>query len=162
MNGMGCCPPEGMRTIYTAWSNTVLETDRGIEISLSFNRDHPAARVISFLPSEGRLTAIARKRADYYLRPPNWAPRAEVRTYLDGKPIEPTWRGAYVLFPKAKPNQELTITYPLVDVTQVLHVADRDYTYHWLGNTVLSVEPKNEWLPIFEQVPRRLPGLGQG
>ncbi|MBM3498973.1 MAG: hypothetical protein FJX74_09920 [Armatimonadetes bacterium] len=159
MNGMGCCPPEGMRTIYTAWSNTVLETERGVEVNLAFNRDHPAARVISFLPHEGRLTVIARKRANYLLRPPSWTPRGEVKTYLDGEPIPAAWKGDHVLFARAKPGQELTITYPLVDVTQVLHVADHDYTYRWLGNTVLSVEPKNEWLPIFAEVPRKLPKL---
>jgi hypothetical protein len=159
MNGMGCCPPEGMRTIYTAWSNTVLETERGIEVNLSFSRDHPAARVISFLPNDGRLTVIAKQRADYLLRPPSWTPRGEVKAYVDGQPVEPTWKRDHLLFAKARPGQELTITYPLVEATQILHVADQDYTYRWLGNTVLSVEPKNEWLPIFEQVPRKLPPL---
>jgi hypothetical protein len=157
MNMMGCCPPEGMRTFYSAWSNTVLQTDRGIEVNLSFSRDHPAAEVISFLPHLGRLTVLPRKRGDFLLRPPSWAPRAEVRAFVDGGPVETRWRGDHVLFPKARPGQELTLTYPLIDFTQVLHVAGRDYTYHWLGNTVLSVAPKNEWLPIFEEVPRKLP-----
>jgi hypothetical protein len=78
---------------------------------------------------------------------------------VDGQPVEPTWKRDHLLFAKAKPGQELTITYPLVEATQILHVADQDYTYRWLGNTVLSVEPRNEWLPIFEQVPRKLPPL---
>jgi hypothetical protein len=158
MNMMGCCPPEGMRTLYTAWANTVLETDRGVEVNMSFDRDHPAARVISFLPREGRLTVIAKKAADYYLRPPFWAPRKAVKAYVGGKPVDVVWAGDYIRFAAAKPKQELTMTYPLLDFRQRLTVAGGEYTYHWLGNTVMGVEPRGI-LPIFTEVPRPLPKL---
>ena len=157
MNMMGCCPPEGMRTLYSAWSNTVLETERGIEVNLALSRDHPVARVVSFGHDQGRLTVVPKRESDFYLRPPSWAPRGEVKAFVDGDATEPVWKGDYVLFPGAKPDQELTIAYPLVEFTQQLHVGNGDYTYHWLGNTVSAVEPRNELLPIFNEVPRRIP-----
>jgi hypothetical protein len=157
MNMMGCCPPEGMRSLHTAWDNTVLETERGVEVNLAFNVDRPAARVVSFLPTEGRVTVVVKRAADFYLRPPSWAPRGQVRAFVNGQPVEPQWQGAHVVFPAAQAGTELTITYPLVDFRQHLKVAGKQYTYHWLGNTVVGVEPRGQFLPIFTQVPRQLP-----
>lgn len=159
MNMMGCCPPEGMRSLYTAWSNTVLETERGVEVNLSFNVDRPAAKVVSFLPREGRLTVVTRRAADYWLRVPTWVARGEVRAWVNSAAVEPDWQGAWVRFASAQPGTELTITYPLPQFEQKLHVAGRDYTYQWLGNTVVGVEPRASVLPIFEECPPRLPAL---
>jgi hypothetical protein len=153
MNMMGCCPPEGMRTLYTAWSNTVLETARGVEVNLAFNRDHPAAKVVSFLPKEGRLTVVARQANDFYLRPPSWAPRGKVQAFVNGATVPAQWVGDTIHFARVRPGQELTITYPLLEFRQTLHVAGKDYTYHWRGNTVIGVEPRGEILPIFANRP---------
>jgi hypothetical protein len=158
MNMMGCCPPEGMRTLHTAWANTVLETSRGVEVNLSFDVDRPAAKVVSYLPREGRMTVLAKKAADFYLRPPSWASRKDVKAYVGGKAVEVVWAGDHIKFAAVKPKQELTMTYPLIDFRQHLTVAGQEITYHWLGNTVVGVEPEGI-LPIFTQVPRPLPKL---
>ena len=118
MNMMGCCPPEAMRALHIAWSHIVTETGRGIEVNLAMNRDHPAARVVSFLPHEGKVTVQARRNADFYLRPPSWTLRKAVQAYVDGKASTPDWEGAYVRFAGVKSGQRLTITYPLVDFSQ--------------------------------------------
>ena len=158
MSMMGCCPPEGMRTLYTAWNNEVLETPRGVEVNLYFDVDRPAAKVVSYLPREGRMTVVAKKAADFYLRPPSWASRKDVKAYVDGKAVEVVWAGDHIKFVAVQPKQELTMTYPLIDFRQHLTVAGQEMTYHWLGNTVMGVEPQGI-LPIFTQVPRPLPKL---
>jgi len=159
MNMMGCCPPEGMRALYIAWKHTVVEADRGVEVHLALNRDHPAARVVSFLPEKGRVTVQARVPSDYYLRPPSWTPRKAVRAYVDGKEVPPVWVGAYLKFAAVTPGKELTLTYPLVEFSQHVTIAGTPYTYHWMGNTVLGVAPRGAILPLFAEVPRPLPGI---
>lgn len=161
MNMMGCCPPEAMRAIHIAWSHVVAETRRGIEINMALNRDHPAARVMSFLPHEGKITVQARRNADFYLRPPSWTLRKAVQAYVDGKASKPDWEGAYVRFAGVKSGQQLTITYPLVDFSQRVTIAGKTYNYRWIGNTVLGVEPAGTILPLFAQVPRQLPLIGK-
>lgn len=157
MHMMGCCPPEGMRTLHTAWSNVVLDYPEGVFVNLSFNRDAPEAEVVSFLPYEGRLTVVAKCAKDFFLRPPSWAPRGEVQTYRDGRSVDPVWKGGYVAFKNVHAGEELTITYPLVEFKQTVAVVGKTYTYHWLGNTVVGVEPRAEQMPLFAQVPRSLP-----
>ena len=156
MNMMGCCPPEGMRALHIAWRNVVTEAPQGIFVNLCLNRDAEAARVVSFAPHQGRLTVVAKKPADFFLRPPSWAPRAEVKAYRGTQAVEPVWRGDYVKLARAAIGEELTITYPVLRFRQTVEVAGKSYTYAWQGNTVLGVEPRGEGLPIFTNAPKPL------
>jgi len=146
---MGCCPPEAMRALAVAWRNVVTETADGVFINLGFDRDAAQARVVSFAPSSGRLTAVAGKAATFYLRPPSWAARDRVNAFRGRAKVEPVWKGEYVMFRKVEPGQELTITWPLIRFTQTVSVGGGKYTYEWLGNTVIGVDPPGKGLPLF-------------
>jgi hypothetical protein len=154
---MGCCPPEGMRAIYLAWRNTVVETPEGILVNLAFDRDAPQAEVVSQMPQQGRLAVTAKADADFFLRVPGWAPRSMVKASRGGAPVDVQWGGpafAYVAFPKAKAGETLDIAWPLVKFTQrVSHkvfdgTVEHSYTYSWVGGTVVAVDPSGEWLPL--------------
>jgi hypothetical protein len=154
LNIFGCCVPEGMRALYTAWSAAVTPLEEGVFVNLSFNRDSPEARVVSFLPNEGRLSVKTRKAADFYLRPPSWTPREQILAFLNGKRTRPTWGGpslAYVKFPQAKAGDELSITYPLVEFIQNVGLwpskPDLRFTIRWRGNTAIDMNPKGRYLP---------------
>ena len=159
MSMMGCCPPEGMRTLHISWRNVVTESPNGVFVNLSFNRDAPQAQVVSFAPDVGRLTVVVKKPGDFFLRPPSWTPRAKVRAYRESREVEPMWKGDYIKFEDATEGEELTIIYPVLRFKQTVDVAGRTYTYHWLGNTVTGVEPSAEGLPLFTKVPRPLPEI---
>jgi hypothetical protein len=154
MSMMGCCPPEAMRALAVAWRNVVTETEDGVFINLGFDRDAPKARVVSFAPSPGRLTVIARKAATFYLRPPSWAARDGVHAFRGSAEVPPVWKGEYVTFRTVKPDQELTITWPLIRFKQTVSAGGGNYTYEWLGNTVVSVDPPGKGLPLFRQSAR--------
>ena len=55
-------------------------------------------------------------------------------------------------------GEELVVAYPLpeFDQTQRLRPGG-EFSFHWLGNTVLDVKPRGEFLPIFASAPRPLP-----
>ena len=80
----GCCVGEGMRALYTVWSNVVTANAQGVFVNLSLNRDSEVAKVISSLPEQGRMDVTARKPGNYFLRPPAWAPRTRVRVARAG------------------------------------------------------------------------------
>jgi hypothetical protein len=105
----GCCAPEGMRAIYTAWSGTI---DRrpaspfgpaGVYVNMSFNRTSPWGDVVSFMPKEGRLTVKAAVKDTFFLRPPHWTPKEGVLAFEGGKRIPTKWEGEYVRF-EGKPG----------------------------------------------------------
>jgi hypothetical protein len=165
MDMMGCCEPEGMRSIHTVWENTVRAEKDGIYVNMCFDRDAPEAKVTSFLPEIGRMTVTTKKDGRFCLRPPAWAAKDRVRAYRKGTAETVVWQGAYVCFENVRMGDTLTITYPLVSFVQKQAVPntkgepDRNITVTWLGNTVMKLEPKGVQLPLYQQVPRPLPAM---
>ena len=113
------------------------------------------AKVISSLPERGRLDVIARKPGNYFLRPPAWAPRAQVRVLRGGGAVAVKWAGpalAYVNLQDVKPGEVLTLVYPLVTWKQVVGIwptkPDLKFTIWWKGNTVIEMEPRGTGLPV--------------
>lgn len=163
----GCCAPEGMRAIYTAWLHTIERRTKssarpaGVYVNMSFSRESRWGRVVSFMPDEGRLTVKAAVRETFFVRSPHWASHAEVRAFRGSKRVPVEWVGEYVRF-QAKPGDELTITYPLVEFThQVAGLwkgrPNLQLTYKWRGNMVTSVDPPAKATPLFTGRPGLLP-----
>jgi len=164
----GCCPPEGMRAIYTTWLNTIEQRQKssfgpgGVYVNMGFNRNSKWGRVVSFMPDHGRLTAVAAVRDTFWLRPPHWAPRNEVRAFLNTNRIPVDWVNGYVRF-NAKSGDELSITYPMIEFTHHVEglwpqtAPDLKMTFYWLGNMVTSVDPPATKTPLFTGKPRLLP-----
>ena len=165
----GCCAPEGMRAIYTTWSHVIDWCPEsklgpaGVYVNMSFNRDSQWGQVVSFMPQEGRLTVKAAVRDTFFLRPPHWAPRGQVKAFVGAEAIPVQWSGDYVRFSHAEPCVELTIVYPLMSFTQEVGgiwkemAANVDLRYEWLGNMVISADPPAEKSPIFSNEVRVLP-----
>ena len=165
----GCCAPEGMRAIYTAWTNVVDRREQsrpgpaGVYVNLGLGRRSQWGQVVSFFPDAGRLTVKVGTKDDFFLRPPHWAPREKVRAFVgtQARPVE--WCGDYVRFDAARPGDELTITYPLI---RFAHKADGQWkkhapgvtlTFQWLGNMVTAADPPARHTPLFTGKPRLLP-----
>jgi hypothetical protein len=154
----GCCPPTGMTALYLAWKEIVRPAPEGNYVNLAFNHDCPEAKVVSFLPDQGRLTVVPKQAGTFYVRVPGFAPRSQVSAYRGGRKSKTVaWKNDYVVFAAGKKGEELTVTYPLVTFDQQLHRAGRDYTFHWKGNAVMRVEPGDGVWPLFAQVPYPTP-----
>lgn len=160
---MGCCVPEGMRALHTAWYNSVVPERDGVRINMSFALHTKQARVLSYLPEGGRVRVISKQSGKYWLRPPSWAPAGKVKIYLNGKERSPEWDGAYVCIKDVKNDDVIDLTYPMVSFKQKQVVKNakgepaRNITVSWLGNTVIQLEPKGEQLPLYQQVYERIP-----
>jgi hypothetical protein len=164
----GCCAPEGMRAIYTTWTNAVAKLPRsalgpaGVYVNMAFSLSSKWGRVVSFMPESGRLTVVAGMDDLFFLRPPSWAPRADVHAFVGSKSIPVAWSGSYVKF-RAKAGDEITITYPLLrfdqDVAGIWPGAapDLKVSFKWLGNMVVSSSPAGGHTPLFTGKPRILP-----
>jgi hypothetical protein len=164
----GCCAPEGMRAIYTAWDNVITRLPKsalgpaGVYVNFGLGRESQWGRVVSFYPDAGRLTVKAAVKDRFFLRPPHWALREEVRAFVGTRPVPVKWSGAYVRFDKVAKGDELTITYPLIRFSQEVTGLWKEYpklqlTFQWLGNGVTSCDAPSGPTPLFSGKPRRLP-----
>ena len=162
---MGCCFPEGMRALHTAWLNTLVSGKEGVRINMSFAQDTKEAKVLSYLPNLGRMSVKSKVTSDYWLRPPSWVKKDEVKIYLNGKEYRLNWIDTYLYIENVQKGDAIDLTYPLVSFKQKQTVnnaegePDRDITVSWLGNTVMKLEPIGQQLPVYQQVPRPIPPL---
>jgi hypothetical protein len=164
----GCCAPEGMRAIYTTWASVIDRRPEsrfgpaGVYVNLSLDRDSDLGKVVSFMPDQGRLTVKAGVGDVFFLRPPHWAPREDIRAFVGTRPVEVEWSGAYVRF-DATPGDELTIAYPLLRYRHTVGglwqscAPDLKVTFDWLGNMVVGVDPAATKTPLYTGSPRVLP-----
>ncbi len=150
---MGCCPPEGMRALWIAWRRTVTPKESGIHINMCLPCKHEEAEVVTYPPETGMLTVIAGKQADYFIRPPSWAPRERVRVSRNGSPVLADWKGDYIRVKNASMGEKMSIAYPVVDFVQEydLDAAANSAKYRvtWRGNTVTGIEPDGKYMPFF-------------
>lgn len=163
----GCCAPEGMRAIHTAWASAIAHRaasaagPAGVYVNLGFSRESPWGEVVSFFPEAGRITVKASRSDAYFLRPPHWAPKADVAAFVGGRSVPVRWSGAYVRF-DASAGEELTVAYPLLAFTHTVSglwpKANPGLTmrFGWLGNMVIGSDPGPEKTPLFTGRPRRL------
>ena len=156
----GCCPPEGIRALHTAWTYAVTKQREGIFVNLCFNRETDDAKVYSFLPWAGRTSVVTKKPENVFIRVPAWVPQGEALAYRNSRPVRAEMQGPYVKFPNARVGEDLTVTYPLVEFSQSIEVGDdlrrESFTLRWLGNTLVAVEPKGAYMPMFANTPRKI------
>ena len=125
MGMFGCCIPEGMRALYTAWAGTIEQNkaENAIFVNLTLTRSSQLADVVSSLPKAPRMDVIAHQPGTYFLRPPSWAPRGEVRLWRNGKPETPAWAGAgmaYVQVRNVRAKDVLNAVLPFGDLSASL------------------------------------------
>lgn len=164
---IGCCQGSGMRAISTVWNETITKLPQsplgpaGIYVNLSFNRTSPWGEVFSFVPDQGRVTVKAAVKDTFFVRVPKWAARAQVKAFVDCRPVSVEWSGDYVKF-RARRGQELTITHPVIGFEQTItslppSAPNLNITFIWRGNMIVSSTPRAERTPLFTGSPRVLP-----
>ncbi|MDO8303400.1 MAG: LamG-like jellyroll fold domain-containing protein [Sedimentisphaerales bacterium] len=160
---MGCCSDAVIRAAHAIWAETVTGDANECRVNLAFNRVSPLVDVISCLPHRGEIDIIAKSAHRVLVRIPEWAPKPEVKLYVEKKSVPLRWNGSYVIFDQVKPLSQLTVTYPLriAEVKETIGSIDRtEYTEKWRGNTIVDISPPGKWIPMFhrpqlesEQVP---------
>ncbi len=169
----GCCSPEGMRAIYTMWSNVAVRSSdlrgfsKGVYINFSLNADTGLANIRSAMPDHGGVLIKAKVSDDYYIRIPHWADAHKASVYVNEKKQKPVTSGAYLMVAGINKDDEITVIYPLVSFTQTVSGLwsktagrpDLSLTFRWVGNMVISVSPGAEHTPLFGGRARQLPAF---
>lgn len=152
---VGCCAPEGMRGIYTTWSNIIIKKTvndcNRVYVNMPLPVETEDCDVISYLPDKGQITVNAHKPADYRLRPPAWAPKSDVRAWLNGLEIDADWDGAYIIFDSIESDDTISITWPLSEYRQHVSIftdPDMSADFMWKGSQAINVNPPGKHFPM--------------
>lgn len=157
MDMMGCCAPEGMRSIYSAWKHIVIKENNTISVNLNFSADTSDAEIISLLPEMGGVRIHAKTAGNYRIRCATWAEVDEIRVVKNGMPVEICLSDDYyILVSDVMAGDCLEVSYPVKSFRQTLTVKniagqpDRELTVYWRGSTVMDVLPRGDCLPFYQ------------
>ena len=153
---MGCCPPSAMLALYFIRKAAAIKKSDGIYINMSVTADTKYANLFSDYESDSKLSITAKESADYYIRVPEWTDYESVTVKLNSKELNVEFDGPqcrYISVKNVKSGDIINVDYPLVRLTQrISQTTDRgtrEFTYKWLGNSVLEVSPKAKYIDLF-------------
>lgn len=168
MEWVACCLgnlPQGM---YYAWQSIVTESNGIVSVNMPLNRASEWLDVDSYIPYEGKVVLRNKKAEEVSFRIPNYAIRADVKVLKNGKAVSFNRIGAYLYIKGLKPNDEVTITFPLAQWTETRTLKWREddtrkectnpsvaksgrpwealenpdkFTFTFIGNTVVKIVP---------------------
>ncbi len=109
-----CCGTHGNMGLFYAWDAIVRYHDGTAKINLLLNRASPWLDIDSYLPYEGKVVIRNKTAKEVYVRIPLWAGKNAVHASLSGNELSnPTWFGRYLHVTGLKPQDILTIEFPM-------------------------------------------------
>jgi len=154
-----CCIGGGLRALYLTW-RSVLETDKtSARVNMAATRSDSRVSVTAFEPWEGLVEVRVAQALDVQIRLPGFVREDQVTMTVDGVPIEVKLIDRKACFGKVKPGQKAALHYPLAESERDSTIAGNTYRTHWVGNTVVSIEPVGIRHPIYQR--RQLLGQRQ-
>lgn len=156
MDMMGCCAPEGMRAVYSAWKNTVTRSGETVFVHMNFSCKSEYADITSLLPEQNGLNITALCGGRYCVRYADWADTDTIALEVNGIRREVRTENGYIIIESADPGDRIRISYPVRFFRQVQHIEnipgepEREITVFWRGNTVIDVLPHGKYLSFYE------------
>ena len=153
-NGSGiqtCCTVTGARTLYWIWQKALRHESGRLRVNLLLNRASTWADVDSYIPYEGRVDVKVKKGVELEMRIPEWVAPADARCRVNGEDRRVSWDGRYARIGSVKPGDVATLTFPIGERTDVVHVEKQRFTLVRKGNDVVSIDPPGRYHPLYQR-----------
>jgi hypothetical protein len=162
---MGCCTGNGTQGLYYAWEGIVRETGDTAQVNLFLNRAAKLVDVDSYLPFEGKVVIKNKSARRISVRIPAWVDRRQLRAHRrsgvpplpsnvsaesSGTPLQQLdWVGRYLIFDSLKPDDILTLQFPIKETTARYTANARTpqetiYTCVFRASTLVDISPRDE------------------
>ena len=151
---MHCCTGEGARALYYVWENILHFKDGKLQVNLLLNRASPWADVDSYIPYEGQVDLkIKQPCKEVMLRVPQWIDSGseKVACTVNGKVRKVNWQGRYVNLGAAKPDDRISVSFPIWERTVKEVLGGVLYTLVIKGNEVVFIDPPGKHCPLYQR-----------
>lgn len=139
-----CCVGNLSTALYFVWESIVRCTNGVAQVNLLLNRASPWLDINSYLPYEGKVVLTNKNASRIHVRIPAWADKKCVRCYVNGRESRLVWLGNYLILESVAKGDMVTITFPMVETTE-LHTErtfETTYTCRFKGNTLVDISPR--------------------
>jgi len=148
----GCCINGGLRGLFLANQNAIVETSDEVRINLLWSGGTSGVEVVSHMPYEGRLEISPKSRKQLLVRCPDWLPSRAAR--VDGADSVTTVGVGgvdYLRIADARSGSRITLRLDQPGFEREYSVAGTTYRVRWRGDTVTEIKPVGAPYPIFER-----------
>ncbi|RKZ71144.1 MAG: hypothetical protein DRQ57_19050, partial [Gammaproteobacteria bacterium] len=147
--GMLCCTGNATQGIYYAWEGALRESGDTAQVNLLLNRAAKLLDVNSYLPYEGKVVLRNKAARRISVRIPYWVNRKDIRANVSGHDTELDWLGNNLVFEELKPNDVITLTFPVKETTSSYTINahspdEKVYTCDFRGSTCVGISPRDE------------------
>lgn len=152
---MHCCTGNSNRAIYYAWQGLLDLTGDRLRVNLLLNRASPWADVYSFLPYEGRVNMVLKRRCRVSIRIPDWVERRRVVVRVGEENRSVRWEGRYLNVGECVPQDKVSITFPIMERIVQEVIGGTPYTLTLKGNDVVLIDPPGRYCPLYQRAKYR-------
>lgn len=151
---MHCCMGNGTRALYYVWENILRSKNDELRVSLLLNRASYWADVYSHIPYEGKVEIRVKKpHGSLLVRVPEWieSGSSSVTAVRANKSVALNWDGRYVRTGPIGMGDAIAVSFPIVTRIETRTIAGVCYTLQIKGNTVVSISPGGENMPLYQR-----------
>ena len=148
---MHCCTANGARALYDAWRNIIHYDGDRVRVNLLLNRTGGPVDVDSHLPYAGQVDVHVRQACNLSVRLPGWVELSKVECTVDGSGQSVSFDGRYAKVGALKPDQMVTIRFPLAEQTSRVSVKNQWYFLVRKGHDVVSIDPRGTVSPLYNR-----------
>jgi hypothetical protein len=153
---MHCCTGNGSRALYYLWQNLLHHDEGRLRVNLLLNRASPWADVDSHLPYTGQVDVRVKQPVDLSVRIPEWVTPDEVRLRVGGVDRLADFDGRYALVGRVAPGDVATLSFPILEQTDTIHVQKRAFRVVRKGNDVVAIDPPGRYCPLYQRAHYRV------
>lgn len=153
-NGCGimqCCTVNGAIGLYWIWERILRYEEGKLKVNLLLNRASPWADVENYIPYQGKVVVKVKTSCELSVRVPEWVRPNEVRCQVQGKERSLSFEGRYAQVGEVKPQNTVTLTFPIEERTCVVHIEKQRFALVRKGNEVVSIDPPGRLHPLYQR-----------
>jgi len=132
------------------WDSIVTQEADEVRVNQLLNRAAPWLDVLSYLPYEGKVVLHIKDATKVAVRMPEWCNPMDVQVSVGSESRKPLIEGRFIRVAWLNEGDQLTLTFPVQK--RVVHrvIGEIPYKLALRGSNVVSIEPKGDALPLYE------------
>ena len=139
----------GIQCLWATLRHSIDQDQWGVRLNMAFSSESEAARVVSQIPKEGRVTITLKRKGNLWFRKPSWVPWKDFSIRVQGEPIAVRRIGTWGVTSRRDPGTILEAVYPLVRRQEEEWIHHKRYRFVYEDDTIVAMSPRGTYAPMY-------------
>ena len=139
----------GIQCLWAVLRHSIDQDQWGVRLNIAFSSESEAARVVSQIPKEGRVSITLKREASLWYRKPSWVSWKNFSIRIQGNSVAVRRIGTWAVTSKQASGTVLEAVYPLVRRQEEEWVHYKRYRFVYEGDTIVAMSPRGTYAPMY-------------